>query len=79
MLYQVQRKTALPEAVVAAAAAAELGCIGEFEGEPVVDVEFAIRLVGAALGKHSRLPEAGPVECQPAGVLVVAEASWHWQ
>ena len=47
---------------VAAAAAAVLGCVGEFDGEPVVVVEFAAGLVGVALRKHPRLPEAGPVK-----------------
>ena len=62
-----------------AAAAAELGYIGESKGKPVVAVEYAAELVGAALGKHPRLNEAGPVECQPAGVLAAAEAAWHWR
>ena len=46
ILYLVQWRMALPEAV---AAAAELGCIGELEGEPFVVVEFAVALVRAAL------------------------------
>ena len=75
MLYLVQWKMALPEAV---AAAAELGHIGELKEETVVVVEFAAGLVGAALGKHPRLPEAGPMECWPAEVLAAAKAVWHW-
>ena len=55
---------ALPEAV---AAAAELGYIAELDREPVVVVEFAAGLIGAAPGKHPRLPEAA-----------ATEAAWHW-
>ena len=54
-------------------------CVGEFEGETVVVVEFLARLVGTALGKHPRLPEAGPVKCQSVRVLAAAKAAWHWQ
>ena len=61
------------------AAAAELGYVGECEGESVVVVEFAPGFVGAAHQKHPRLPEAGPVECWPAEVLAVADAAWHLQ
>ena len=68
----------LPEVVAAAAAAAEVGCTGELEQEHVVVVEFAAGLVGVALRKHPRLPEAGSVECQLARVLAVAEAVWHF-
>ena len=57
------------------AAAAEQGCVGVFEGESVIIVEFAAELVGAALGKHPRFPEARPAECQPAGALAEAKAA----
>ena len=74
--YPAQGRMALLEAVAAAAAAAsaaaaELGYIGQSEGEPVV-VEFSTELVGAGPGKHQRLSEAEPVECQPAGELTLA-------
>ena len=59
MLFLVQWKVALSEA---AAAAAKLGCVEEFEGELIVFVEFFAGLIGEALGKHPRLHEPGNVE-----------------
>ena len=73
MLCLKQESTTLP----VVAAAAELGLIGEFEGEPMIDVIFTAGLVGVALGKHSRLSKAEPVECQPANTLAVAETASH--
>ena len=43
-----QERPALSE-VVAVATAAELGCLGEFEGQHVVVLEYAIGLVEATL------------------------------
>ena len=71
-----QVKITQPNVVAAAAAAAaELGCIGEFEGELIAVVELAAWLVGAALGKYPRLPEFGSMACHPAGVFVATEAA----
>ena len=50
----------LPEAV---SAAAELECIREFEGEPVVVAVFSADLVTVTFEKHPELLDAEPVEC----------------
>ena len=57
-------------------AAAELGCIGELEGEPVALLNLMLDLLEQLV---ERLLKAGPVKCKPTAVFAKAKTVYHWQ